>query len=121
MVGRASGVWRQPNVRIASTTAGITSPPTPIPTLDADSALARLRSNHRTVSLTTVMNPASPAPAEIRKNEITSSTGVLIRLNHTNPTSAIREPTRITRRDPKRSSAHPWIGPSRPLSARLDE
>ena len=51
----------------------------------------------------------------VRKNVVTEST----KLKSTNPSPVDAIPRRIMIRGPKRSIAHPWIGPSTPLSIRV--
>lgn len=117
----STAVVRQPRWVSATTTSGANSPPAAMPRPVSDSAFARRRSNQRTTSVLTVMNPDSPAPMAMTKNDTTNPTGVEIWLNHTNPITVMTAPSCITRLVPKRCSAQPWSGPSSPLSARLNE
>src|SRR5690606_15540587 len=96
------------------------SPPVAIPIEVSDSARVRLRSNQRTISVLSVRKPDKPAPTAITKNDATSWTGLRIWLNQTKPAVITTAPNRITRRDPNRWSAQPWIGPSRPLSGAVE-
>ena len=117
----AAAVGRHPTWRRAKTSSGVAPPPTAIPNAVSDRARDRRRSNQRTVSVVIVMNPHNPAPTEMRKNEAMNWTSLRTWLNRRKPTHTTAPPTRMTRREPKRVSIHPWIGPSKPLSARLKE
>jgi hypothetical protein len=58
----ARDVVRQPNVSKHHTSTGALRPPTAKPDWEMASAVARLRSNHCTVAVTTVRKPDSEAP-----------------------------------------------------------